>query len=90
MTTQEIINKCTEFKELKRMEEELQALMEAIKDEIKNLMVETNQEKLIAGQYKISYTDRQRNDLNKKRLEETLGDLTSYMDTKVYKCLLIS
>lgn len=53
MSTAEITAKVTELQELRRMQEELSAEIEAITDLIKNHMGE--QELLLAGPYKVTY-----------------------------------
>ncbi len=53
MSTAEITAKVTELQELRRMQEELSAEIEALTDLIKNHMGE--QEILLAGPYKVTY-----------------------------------
>jgi len=81
----DIIEKAKEYREYKRMIEELQDLQAAIADEIKATMAETGETKLIAGEYKISYTDAKRETLDKKKLELDLGDLSDYVKVTTFK-----
>ena len=74
-----------EYREYKRMIEELQALQNAIADEIKAVMTEAGETKMIIGEYKISYSDCTRKDLDKKRLEQDLGSLDEYLKITQYK-----
>lgn len=53
MTTANIISKVTELQELKRMQEELTATIEAVTDEIKAVM--GDQEELSAGAFRITW-----------------------------------
>lgn len=53
MSTSEIISKARELRELQRLIEEAQQEAEAIKDEIKAVMGDT--EELRAGEYKITW-----------------------------------
>ena len=78
-------SKIKEYREYARMIEELTALKDAIADELKAELAERGETKLIVGEYKISYTDCTRKDLDKKRLEADLGDLTEYTKVTTYK-----
>jgi len=77
--------KIKEYKEYKRMAEEMQTMIDAIADEIKATMIEKGESKMIVGEYKLSYTDAKRETLDKKRLEQDLGDLSDYMKVTTYK-----
>lgn len=55
MSNVEIVSKINELQELKRMSEELSAMIETISDEIKQHMASTNTETLVAGGYKVSF-----------------------------------
>ncbi|MCL1986622.1 MAG: hypothetical protein FWG64_01430 [Firmicutes bacterium] len=97
MTAQELQGKLREFKEYSRMIEELEDLKDSVADIIKAYMTETGESKLITGEsklitgeYKVSYTDQKRETLNKKRLEQDLGDLSEYTKTTQYKALRVS
>ena len=56
MTTQELMNKVTELKELEAMATELNAEIEAIKDVLKQTMSEQNTEELTVGIHILRYT----------------------------------
>ena len=77
--------KIKEYKEYKRMAEEMQAMIDTIADEIKATMLEKGESKMTVGEYKLSYTDAKRETLDKKRLEQDLGDLSDYMKVTTYK-----
>ncbi len=78
-------SKIKEYRAYRRMIEELEALSAAIADELKAAMVEAGKEKMIIGEYKLSYSDVQRRTLDQKRLEADLGDLSEYMRVTTYK-----
>lgn len=78
-------DKIREYREYARMIEEMEALKDAIADELKVAMTEAGQDKMIVGEYKLSYTDCTRKDLDKKRLEADLGDLSEYTKVTIYK-----
>ena len=70
-----LIEKIHEYKEYSAMISELQALTEAIADELKSYMTETNQERVIIGQYQISFKECIRKDVDRKRLENEYGEI---------------
>lgn len=55
MSNVDLVSKVSELQELKRMSEELSAMIETISDEIKQHMTSTNTETLVAGGYKVSF-----------------------------------
>ena len=77
--------KIKEYRELKRMAEEAQAMADAIADELKAEMTAAGQEKMTVGEYKLSSTEAKREILDKKRLEADLGDLSEYNKVTTYK-----
>ena len=83
-------SKIKEYRELKRMAEEAQAMADAIADELKAEMSAAGQEKLVVGEYKLSYTEAKRETLDKKRLQEDLGDLSEYTKTTHYKVFKVA
>jgi predicted phage-related endonuclease len=75
-----------EYREYKRMIEEMEALKEAIADEIKAAMTEAGESKMIVGEYKLSYTDCKRTDIDKKALAADHADIyTQYLRETTYK-----
>ena len=88
MTT--LTERIREYREYKRMIEEMQSLADSIADELKAAMTEANESKLIIGEYKLSYTEATRSTLDKKRLEADLGDLTDYTKTTHYKVFKVA
>ena len=81
----ELQEKIREYKEMKRLAEEAQAVADSIADEIKIAMDKAGESKMIIGEYKLSYTEARRETLDKKRLEADLGDLTEYTKVSTYK-----
>ena len=81
----ELEAKIKEYREMKRLAEEALAAADSIADEIKAVMTEAGQDKMIVGEYKLSYTDCTRKDLDKKRLKADLGDLSEYTKITMYK-----
>ena len=90
MTSANMEARIREYREYTRMIEELQDLKDAIADELKAAMLEANETKLTVGEYKLSYTDATRATLDKKRLEQDLGDLTDYTRVTHYKTFKVS
>ena len=56
MGQNELLAKLNEIKELQVMQEELEAQLDALKDEVKAEMVKQGVEKMLVGTYKVSYT----------------------------------
>jgi predicted phage-related endonuclease len=78
--------KAREYREYKRMIEELQDLADGIADELKAALTEAGESKLIVGEYKLSYTDCTRKDIDKNRLEAEHGALyNAYLRETTYK-----
>ncbi len=67
--------KAKELRELKRMQEELAAEITAIEDEIKAVMRERGTTELIAGEYKIRWTEVTSARLDSKALKAALPDV---------------
>ena len=85
-----IESKIKEYREMKRLVEEAQAAADAIADELKAYMTDTSQEKAVIGEYKLSYTEQKRETLDKKKLEENLGDLSDYTKVTRYKIFKVA
>ena len=78
------------YREYKRMAEEAQAMADAIADELKAEMTAQGLEKLVVGEYRLSYTEAKRETLDRKRLEQDLGDLTEYTKVSRYKVFKVA
>ena len=91
MSTNELTTKIREYREYKRMIEELEAIKDAIADELKAVMIESGETKMIVGEYKMSYTDVTRKDIDKKTLAADYADIYAALLTEVtYKRFLVS
>jgi len=78
--------KIREYREYARMIEEMESIKSAIGDELKAIMNESGESKMIVGEYKLSYTDCTRKDLDKKRLESDHADIyAAYIKETTYK-----
>lgn len=55
MNTQELMQKLHQIKELQRMSEEVNAELENLKDEIKQVMTEQNTDTLVVDCYKVTW-----------------------------------
>ena len=56
MTQKDMVAKIEELKDLERMNKELEAMIESIKDEIKSDLIERDVEELEAGSHIVRYT----------------------------------
>ena len=80
MSTATIIAKVTELQELKRMQEELTATIEAITDEIKAAM--GSQEELSAGAFRITWKPVTTSRIDTAALKKELPDVAArYLKT---------
>ncbi|GHV18523.1 hypothetical protein FACS18949_04640 [Clostridia bacterium] len=79
-------SKIKEYREMKRLVEEALAAADSIADEIKAAMNEAGESKMIIGEYKLSYTDCKRTDIDKKALAADHADIyTAYLKETSYK-----
>ena len=80
-----------EYREYKRMAEEMQNMADSIADELKAAMMDAGRDQMIVGEYKLSYTDCTRKDIDKKRLEaEHKALYDAYLKETAYKRFLVS
>lgn len=75
MTTQEIINKINELKELEAMAKELEVEIEAAKDLLKAEMTNQGKEEMAAGNYTMRYKDVVSQRIDSKTLKKELPDV---------------
>ena len=73
MSQQEIVATVTELQELRRMQEELQAEIEAAQDKIKTFMGDS--EELTAGAFKVTWKPVTSNRLDTSALKNTLPEI---------------
>lgn len=89
MTKKELQNKIEEIRRYKAMAEEATNIQKALEHEISSYMEENNLTEEFTDSAKISYKEQTRKSLDKKRLEEDLGDLSEYEKVTSYKVLRI-
>ena len=75
MSTNEIITALSELQELRRMQEELTAEIEALQDKIKNHM--GDQELLLAGPYKVTWKPVTTTRIDTTALKKALPDIAA-------------
>jgi len=81
-----MLEKIKAYREYKRLAEEAQAMADAIADELKAAMTESGESKLIVGEYKLSFTDCKRTDIDKKALQTDHADIyAAYLKETTYK-----
>lgn len=89
MTKKELENKINELRSLKALERETADEAQAIEVEIINYMKENNLDTEITDTATVTYKSQTRRTLDKKRLEEDLGDLTDYEKVITYSVLRV-
>lgn len=89
MTKKELEAKVEEIRKYKAMIEEASNIEKALEAEVISYMNENNLTEEITDTAKITYKSQTRATLDKKRLEEDLGDLTEYEKVTSYKVLRI-
>ena len=91
MGTNELTARIKEYREYKRLAEEMLQLADSIADELKAAMMEAGESKMIVGEYKLSYTDVSRTDIDRKRLRAEQEEIfTAYSYSTKYKRFLVS
>ena len=89
MTKKELEEKIEEVRKYKAMAEEASTIQKALEQEIISYMNENNLTEEFTDSAKITYKEQIRATLDKKRLEEDLGDLSEYEKVTSYKVLRI-
>lgn len=89
MTKKELETKVEEIRKYKAMIEEASNIEKALEAEVISYMNENNLTEEITDSSKISYKEQVRRTLDKKRLEEDLGDLSEYEKVTTYNVLRI-
>jgi predicted phage-related endonuclease len=77
-----MLEKIKQYREYKRLTEEAQAMADSLADELKAAMAEAGESKLIVGEYKLSFTDVTRKDIDKKALKADHADIYSQYETE--------
>lgn len=86
----ELQKKIEEVKKYKNIAEEATNIQKSLEQEIISYMTSNNLTEAYTDSNKVSYKDQVRKTLDKKRLEEDLGDLTEYEKVTSYKVLRIN
>lgn len=89
MTKKELEAKVEEIRKYKAMIEEASNIEKALEAEVISYMNENNLTEEITDSSTISYKEQVRRTLDKKRLEEDLGDLSEYEKVTTYNVLRI-
>lgn len=89
MTKKELENKINELRRLKALEQKTADKANAIEVEIIDYMKENNLDTEITDTATVTYKSQTRRTLDKKRLEEDLGDLTDYERVTTYSVLRV-
>ncbi len=91
MSNVEIVSKINELQELKRMSEELSAMIETISDEIKQHMANANTDMLVAGGYKVSFKAVAANRFDSSAFRKAMPEIAAqYTKTTVTRRLTIN
>lgn len=85
----ELERKIEELRKYKAMAEEATNIQKALEHEISSYMEENNLTEEFTDSAKISYKEQERKTLDKKKLEEDLGDLAEYEKVTRFKVLRI-
>lgn len=89
MTKKELENKINELRSLKAKQQKTADKANAIEVEIIDYMKENNLDTEITDTATVTYKPQTRRTLDKKRLEEDLGDLTDYEKVTTYRVLRV-
>lgn len=89
MTKKELENKINELRSLKAKQQKTADKANAIEVEIIDYMKENNLDTEITDTATVTYKLQTRRTLDKKRLEEDLGDLTDYEKVTTYRVLRV-
>lgn len=89
MTKKELENKINELRSLKAQQQKTADKANAIEVEIIDYMKKNNLDTEITDTATVTYKPQTRRTLDKKRLEEDLGDLTDYEKVTTYNVLRV-
>ena len=86
---EEMDNKIKEIRELKVMKEELENNLKALENELIEYCKENEVDEVLGNDFKVTYKPQERKTLDKKALENDLGDLSEYTKITTYSVLRI-
>lgn len=82
-------SKIKEIRELKLLKEELENNLKALENDIIEYCKENEVEEVLGNDFKVTYKPQERKTLDKKALENDLGDLSDYTKVTTYNVLRI-
>ena len=86
---EEMDSKIKEIRELKLLKEELENYLKALDIDIIEYCKENEVEEVLGNDFKVTYKSQERKTLDKKALENDLGDLSDYTKVTTYNVLRI-
>lgn len=89
ITRKDMDSKINEIRQLKAMKEELEQNLSALQNEVIEYFKENEVDEVIGDNFKATYKMQTRETLDKKKLEDDLGDLTEYTKITSYPVLRI-
>ena len=89
ITRKDMDSKINEIRQLKAMKEELEQNLSALQNEVIEYFKENEVDEVIGNDFKATYKIQTRETLDKKKLEDDLGDLTEYTKVTSYPVLRI-
>ncbi len=89
ITKMELETKIQEIRKYKAMAEEAVSIQKSLENEVIEYMRENNLDMEITSDAKITYKSQERKTLDKKALENDLGDLSEYTKVTTYNVLRI-
>jgi len=91
MGNHEITSKIREYKEYSAIIKELEAVKDTIADELKAILTQAGEDTMTVGDYKMSYTDYSRRDIDKKALAADHSALyAKYLKESTYKRFIVA
>lgn len=89
ITRKEMDSLISEIRQLKAMKDELEENLKALESEVTEYFKVNEVTEVIGNDFKATYKPTTRETLDKKKLEEDLGDLSEYMKVTTYSVLRI-
>lgn len=86
---EEMDSKIKEIRELKVMKEELEENLKALENQVIEYFKENEVDEVLGNDFKVTYKAQERKTLDKKALENDLGDLSEYTKVTTYNVLRI-
>ena len=90
ITANELHAKVAERRSLKALKDETENALKAIEMDIANFLKENSIDEYIGNDYKVTYKYQSRTTLDNARLEEDLGDLSTYQKISTFPVLRIT